>query len=127
MTEREMTWNEIVVRNFIAAWLRLDADELADFFCEDGVYHNMPTRPAQGRANVRALIRGFISSWTETEWEIRNLLCADNLVVVERIDRTKAGARSVDLPCTGVFELEEGKIKRWRDYFDLATYQRGIG
>jgi limonene-1,2-epoxide hydrolase len=32
----------------------------------------------------------------------------------------------VDLPCVGVFELEAGKIKTWRDYFDLATYQRGL-
>ena len=25
-----------------------------------------------------------------------------------------------------VFELEAGRIKIWRDYFDMATYQRGL-
>ena len=30
----------------------------------------------------------------------------------------------MDLPCCGVFEMQGGKIKIWRDYFDLATYVR---
>jgi len=122
-----MTENERIVRDFIHAWSRLDADELAGFFTEDGVYHNMPMQPVRGRENVRKLIQGFLSTWTKTDWEIRSLLCAGNLVIAERVDRTKAGAKAVDLPCTGVFELEGGKIKEWRDYFDFATYQRAMG
>lgn len=121
-----MTESERIVRDFIQAWSRLDADELAGFFTDDGVYHNMPMPPVKGRENVHKLIKGFLSTWTQTDWEIRSLLCAGNLVIAERVDHTKAGAKSVDLPCTGVFELEGGKIKEWRDYFDFATYQRAM-
>ena len=121
-----MQRNEQIVRDFIRAWSRLDADELAGFFSEDGVYHNMPMQPVKGRENVRRLIKGFLSSWTQTDWEIRNLVSAGNVVIAERVDRTRAGAKAVDLPCTGVFELEGGKIKEWRDYFDFATYQRAV-
>ena len=71
-------------------------------------------------------IRGFVSSWTETRWDILDLLTADDVVIAERVDRTKAGAKSVDLPCTGAFVLEGGKIKVCRDYFDMATYQRAM-
>jgi limonene-1,2-epoxide hydrolase len=46
--------------------------------------------------------------------------------VAERIDHTRAGDRSVDLPCTGVFQLDNGKIKIWRDYFDMGTYTRAM-
>ena len=46
--------------------------------------------------------------------------------MAERLDRTSLGAKSVDLPCCGVFELTDGKIRIWRDYFDLATYTRAI-
>ena len=121
-----MQRNEQIVRDFICAWSRLDADELAGFFSEDGVYHNMPMQPVKGRENVRRLIKGFLSTWTQTDWEIRNLVSAGNVVIAERVDRTRAGAKVVDLPCTGVFELEGGKIKEWRDYFDFATYQRAV-
>jgi limonene-1,2-epoxide hydrolase len=118
--------NEKIIREFIEAWSRLDAGELARFFTEDGVYHNMPAAPVAGRDNIEQMIGGFIASWTETEWDVLNLVADGNLVIAERLDRTKAGEKGVDLPCTGVFELEEGKIKVWRDYFDMATYARGM-
>jgi limonene-1,2-epoxide hydrolase len=54
-------------------------------------------------------------------------MTSGNLVIAERLDRTRAGDKSVDLPCVGVFEIEGGKIKTWRDYFDFGTYQRGLG
>jgi limonene-1,2-epoxide hydrolase len=122
-----MSDNETIVRKFIAAWSRLDAEELASFFCDDGIYHNIPMGPVEGRENVENLIRGFIGSWTATDWEILNIASTGNLVFVERVDRTQAGDRSCDLPCNGVFELEGGKIKVWRDYFDMNTYQQGLG
>ena len=121
-----MEENERIIREFIEAWSRLDPEELAAYFTEDGVYHNMPTGPVAGRDNVEKLIRGFIASWTETTWDVLHILCAGDVVIVERLDRTHAGEKSVDLPCVGVFHLEGGKIKVWRDYFDFSTYQRGM-
>jgi limonene-1,2-epoxide hydrolase len=121
-----MPSNEQVIREFIEAWSRLDPAELAGFFAEDGVYHNMPMAPVRGRENVQKLIQGFIAPWTQTTWDIRTLLSSGDIVVAERLDRTQAGEKSVDLPCVGVFELEAGKIKVWRDYFDLGTYQRAV-
>jgi limonene-1,2-epoxide hydrolase len=118
--------NERIIREFIAAWSRMDPAELAGYFSDDGVYHNMPTAPVAGREQVEQLIRGFSAAWTETNWELRNVLCAGDVVIAERVDRTRAGEKSVDLPCVGVFELEGGKIKVWRDYFDFGTYQRGL-
>ncbi len=57
-------------------------------------------------------IREFIEAWSHLE--------------PAQLASYFAGDSSVDLPCTGVFELESGKIKVWRDYFDFATYQRGF-
>jgi limonene-1,2-epoxide hydrolase len=122
-----MEENERIIREFIEAWSRLDPEELAAYFTEDGVYHNMPIGPVSGRANVEQFIRGFAASWTETTWDILNIMSSGNLVTAERLDRTRAGDKSVELPCVGVFELEGGKIRTWRDYFDLATYQRALG
>lgn len=117
-----MTDNETTIRRFIEAWTRRDPDELAGYFAEDGAYHNMPTRPVQGRDNVRAFIQGFIRDWTATEWDILNLVSAGDVVIAERLDRTRVGDKPVDLPCCGVFEMKGGKIQVWRDYFDMGTY-----
>jgi limonene-1,2-epoxide hydrolase len=118
--------NEKIIREFIEAWSRLDAEELAGYFAEDGVYHNMPAGPVKGRDNVKNMIEGFIASWTETQWEILNLVSSGDVVIAERLDRTKAGDKGVDLPCNGVFEMKDGKIQVWRDYFDLGTYMKGM-
>tara|TARA_R110000787_G_scaffold33482_1_gene87659 strand:+ start:967 stop:1110 length:144 start_codon:yes stop_codon:yes gene_type:complete len=41
---------------------------------------------------------------------------------MERIDKTTTTGDDIDLPCAGVFEMERGKIKDWRDYFAMVTY-----
>lgn len=56
-----------------------------------------------------------------TRWEIINTASSGSTALVERINKTKTTG-VVDLPCVGVFEMEGGKIKAWRDYFDMATY-----
>lgn len=118
--------NEKIIREFIEAWSRLDPEELSSYFTEDGVYHNMPLGPIGGRENVQKMIAGFIEAWTETRWDILKLVSAGDVVVAERLDRTKAGDKTVDLPCAGVFEMENGKTKVWRDYFDMRTYMKGM-
>ena len=117
-----MTDNAQIIRNFIAAWSRLDVDELVEYFSEDGIYHNMPTEPVAGKARLKQFIGGFISDWSSTEWEIVNLLDDGELVMVERVDRTRIGDKLVELPCFGIFEMADGKIRIWRDYFDMGTY-----
>lgn len=120
------TDNVAIITEFVEAWSRLDADELADYFTEDGCYHNMPMGPVAGRENVRDMIAAFTSDWTATQWDLLNIMGSGDVVIAERLDRTQAGEKAVELPCTGVFEMEDGKIKMWRDYFDLATYTRAM-
>lgn len=121
-----MKSNEEIVRDFVAAWSRLDADELVEFFTPDGIYHNMMNKPVSGRDSLRKFINGFIKSWTATNWDILNIVAKGDIVIAERLDRTRVGDKSVDLPCCGVFEMSDGKIKIWRDYFDLATYIKAV-
>lgn len=121
-----MADNAQIIRDFIAAWSRLDAAELGAYFTEDGTYYNMPMDPVSGRENVQNFIAAFLGGWTQTDWEVLNLMSAGDVVIAERLDRTVAGDKKVDLPCCGVFEMEDGKIKVWRDYFDMATYTNAM-
>tara|TARA_B100000959_G_C14803691_1_gene550791 strand:+ start:469 stop:837 length:369 start_codon:yes stop_codon:yes gene_type:complete len=119
-----MSDNVQVISDFIAAWSNLDAEKLVDYFAEDGVYHNMPAQPVQGRENLKQFIGGFIASWTRTTWDTLNIVGDGDVVIAERLDRTEVGEIKVSLPCCGVFEMEDGKIKVWRDYFDMATFTK---
>ena len=68
------------------------------------------------------MIAAFTADWTATQWDLLNIVGAGDVVIAERPDRTHAGDKTVDLPCTGVFEMENGKIKVWRDSFDMSTF-----
>ena len=121
-----MTDNVALVRQFVAAWSRLDVEELVGWFTTDGVYHNMPLTPVAGHETLRSFIGGFLASWESTEWEVLNIVGNGNLVMVERVDRSIINGKPVNLPCCGVFEMRDGKIALWRDYFDLGTYSSAL-
>ena len=118
--------NEAIVRDFITAWSRLNPSELASYFSEDGVYHNMPSEAVVGRDNIERFIAGFIRPWESTDWEIISLLADGDIVMVERLDKTVVAGSPVNLPCFGYFQLTNGEITLWRDYFDLTTYTTAL-
>mgnify|MGYP001168442596 CR=1 FL=1 len=121
-----MAGNAEIIRKFIASWSDMDADDLASYFTEGGTYYNMPAKPVTGRDNVAQFIKVFLQTWTDTTWDILNLVEEGDVVICERLDRTKTTKGDVDLPCVGVFEMQHGKIHVWRDYFDMATFTRAL-
>ena len=121
-----MKTNLEIVREFVTSWARLDAAELSAYFTEDGTYYNMPAEPVSGRENIEKFINGFIAPWTSTDWEILSMAADGDVVFCERLDRTKSKNGDVDLPCLGVFEMRDGKIYMWRDYFDMNTYIKAM-
>jgi len=114
---------ETIIRAFCATWPERSIDRLLGFFTDDAVYHNMPMAPVTGKDGIREILNMFIPA-EDVEAEILLLATRGNVVFTERIDRMTIGGKRVVLPCAGVFEIHDGKIAAWRDYFDLATWQR---
>jgi limonene-1,2-epoxide hydrolase len=111
--------NDAMVREFIAAWERRDTDHIVDAFTDDGVYHSTPLTPIVGKAAIREFVTGF-ADVPPGRLEIRNQVASDTVVMNERVDHLNMNGRPVTLPIMGVFEIEGGRIKAWREYFDLA-------
>lgn len=44
-------------------------------------------------------------------------------VFIERLDRHLLQGRWIELPVTGVFEVKNGQIGVWHEYFDIGTLQ----
>lgn len=113
-----------VVRDFCAAWDARDQQRILDAFTDDGVYHNMPLQPAVGKAAIAALLGVILGPASEVKFEIRQIAAAGDVVLTERIDRFVMGGKTVELPVMGAFEVRDGKIAAWRDYFDMATWTK---
>lgn len=99
-----------------------EVDTLIGYFTDDAVYHNMPMEPAVGIDAVREALAG-VSGMSSNGWEIVHQAAAGDVVLNERVDRFLMGGKPVAVQVCGVFELRGGKIARWRDYFDMASFQ----
>lgn len=113
-----------IIEEFVAAFNAKDIDRIMSFFTPDAIYHNMPTGPVQGTEAVRNLIAGYVNAAASLDWEILESAQVGSTVLTERIDRFVFGDKDVALPVMGAFELRDGKIAAWRDYFDQATWTR---
>jgi limonene-1,2-epoxide hydrolase len=48
-----------------------------------------------------------------------NIAADGPAVMTERVDVFKVSGRSFALRVMGIFEVSDGKIDAWRDYFDM--------
>ena len=124
-----MNRNTEIVLQFLAACDGRQMDRAVAFFTEDAVYHNIPMEPVTGPEGVRKVLQGFRDVSTDWHWVVHHVAeTAEGVVLTERTDRIRAGGEWFDFPTMGSFELRNGKISAWRDYFDLqialATMQR---
>lgn len=108
---------------FIEAWPTKDASGLMDFFTDDAVYHNIPMEAARGKEAIRVTIEGFMGMGGNVEVDVANVVTSGDLVVVERVDHFVQADGISSLPMVGVFEIEGGRIRAWRDYFDLSQFR----
>ena len=118
---------EGIVREFCATWAGRDVEAILAWFVPDAVYHNMPLAPVRGHAEIRAVLEMFVPPASWIEFEVLAVASRGNVVFTERIDHFTVGDRKVALPVAGVFEIRDGKIAAWRDYFDMGSYQRQLG
>ncbi|MCW2625023.1 limonene-1,2-epoxide hydrolase family protein, partial [Mycobacterium sp.] len=56
------------------------------------------------------------------EFRVINIAANGPVVLTERVDVFRLSDKSFELPVMGAFEVSDGKIKAWRDYFDMNQF-----
>lgn len=122
-----MTSPDELVRAMCQSWSDPDPDRIAAFFAEDAVYHNIPMDPCVGRTAIRDFIAGFLTTFEGIDFEIHHQVANGNIIMNERTDHLRGLGKVTPLPVVGVFEVSNGTITAWRDYFDMAAINRAFG
>ena len=118
---------EEVVNAFCAA-LNEDLESSLVYIADDCVYQNMPFPPVHGPAGVRDTLAGFFKLTGPVRIETLHQVAVGKLVMNERLDYFEPpGGRAFGLPVAGVFEVENGRITAWRDYFCVRQFAEGTG
>lgn len=113
---------QAVVDAFIAAIEAMDLDAALALVTEDCVWDNVPMGAVTGPDAIRASLAPFLEPATGVEFVVRRSVTEGSLVMNERLDRFEIDGRWLEVPVMGVFEVDDGRISLWRDYFDLASF-----
>ena len=118
---------EDIVNSFISKIEARDLDAALDHVSEDCYYDNVPIGDMNGKADMLKFLSGLLKGEGPVEFEVVRQTCSGNTVMNERLDRfNTASGRSIELPVMGVFEINEGLITFWRDYFDNGMVLRQL-
>lgn len=110
-----------VVKAFLDAFEEMDFDTAVAHLSADVEYTNVPIGTVRGHAGVRQVLEPFFAPIHENEFVILRQAAAGSVVFAERLDRHRLDHGWRELPVNSVFEVHDGLIAVWRDYFDLAT------
>ena len=111
--------NAEIVETFLYA-LQAEDMETADSLLDDNlVYENVGLPTIHGRARAMKLFRPMKKGPVSFEVKFHRLVGEGSTVLNERTDALVIGPVRLQFWVCGVFEVHDGRITLWRDYFDF--------
>jgi limonene-1,2-epoxide hydrolase len=115
---------EQVVRAALDAWSTLDVEKIVEHFAPDAVWDPQPSVTLGGIDEVRRAVAEYTAHMTFAKMQVRNIAVAGNVVLTERVDSFVLDGQRLVVPVMGTFEVADGKIVAWRDYYELGPQGR---
>jgi limonene-1,2-epoxide hydrolase len=115
-----MSENIKKISEFCESWPRLAREDFVALFTEDAVYRNIPfPGDVIGGEGVADVLLPISAKLAGIEATVLNAGELGDVVFAERVEVFRRHSGEVfELPVVGVFELRDGRITAWRDYFD---------
>jgi limonene-1,2-epoxide hydrolase len=115
------------VRQMIDAWNQRNWQQVYDLFAEDGALQSMMLPPTIGRAAIRQRIGALAKGIESIELRVKHIGIIDGVVFIERVDDFVYRGKHGECPVVGVVEVENGRVKAWREYYDRAQLLEAMG
>lgn len=128
--DRQPADSVAVVERFLDRLRAADTDGAAALLAVDVEYENKGLPTVHGRERVRRLFAALNRVGTGFEVYVHTIAADGSSVLTERTDVLKWGRLRVQFWVCGRFDVHDGEIMVWRDYFDhltiLAATVRGL-
>ncbi|MDP7702753.1 limonene-1,2-epoxide hydrolase family protein [Mycobacterium sp. TY815] len=125
----ETTDNIRVVEDFLNALQAEDFDTVDELLHDKLVYENVGFSRIRGGRKTTALL-SKMQGRIGFEVKIHRIAADGSAVLTERTDALILGPLRLQFWICGTFELQDGRITLWRDYFDsydmLKGFLRGV-
>jgi limonene-1,2-epoxide hydrolase len=82
-------------------------------------------KPAIGRAALRVAIIEWLHGAVGVRAVVRHQVSDGSIVMHERTDHFLLHGRETATPVGAAFEIVDGRIAAWREYFDMSPFVGG--
>ena len=114
-----------VVESFLYALRDKDFDAADEALDDDLVYQNVGLPTIRGRQRTMKLLGGLSRPNAGFDVKIHRIASEGSAVLTERTDVLIFGPFQAHFWVCGVFEVRDGRITLWRDYFDFLDIVKG--
>jgi limonene-1,2-epoxide hydrolase len=115
---QDISSNPQTVETFLYALRDEDFDTAEALAAENLVWQNVGLPTVRGRDRVMKMLRA-LEGRGGFEVKFHRIAAEGNAVLTERTDALVFGPLRFQFWVCGVFELHDGQITLWRDYFDV--------
>ncbi len=119
-----------IVTGFLDGLARGDSATACLDLADAVVYTNVSLATIRGRRPVTKIFGSMDSSPVSFNYRMVNVSSDDTVVLTERVDQISVGRLHVQFWVCGRFEVVDGQITVWRDYFDYfditKAFLRGV-
>ena len=114
-----------LIEEFWATLYQRDFEGLKEFFTPDGEYTDVPSPAddvARGPDQIAARLELGLGPLEAIYHHPRHIVVDGDVAMTEHVEEWHwPTGEKVLLPFVSVFELRDGKIARWWDYWDMQT------
>jgi limonene-1,2-epoxide hydrolase len=115
-----------VVEKFLFALRDKDLDTAESLLADDIVYQNVGLPTIRGRARTMKVFKSMQKDTFGFDVVFHRNVAEDGTVLNERTDAITIGPVRMQFWVCGVFEVRDGRITLWRDYFDNVNILVGV-
>ena len=122
-----------IINELYAAYEAIDAERLLNLLSDDCIFED-PTfhLSARGKTELRKLLIDMSKHFSNVRMTVENRIICGEWAVTQQtlsgiINHSNDGSgegKKISVRGATIFGFKSGKINRWSDYYDFATYQK---
>ena len=128
---------EKLVKDWFAAWNSRDAEKIARFYTDDGIFEEVPSgKVSRGKNELIATFKSIFVDYPDLKCEPKATFYSPNVISGEFVmsgthaqtdSPASATGKRISVRVGYRAELQNDKIKRHTDYFDRLTIGQQLG
>ena len=115
--------SSLVVERLIHAIVERRFDDAHRLLAPDAVFVNGTRGRLAGPDDIIGVLDAAGATMDRVDWRLVRTVTRGTTVFTERLDRFGRAGKWAEIPATGVFEVANGRVSYWRDYYDAQEGQ----